>query len=246
MTDARGAGVQTVNPCPDHAHMFSQWRRTGSLGSCAATRACGQHHASIAAVARRRGISREGRRNQSVSHRRGAGGLRTGLLPAASDLSVRALLGAIGRDDRSIRFPWQCEAEVRLVLLGFSRWREADGHVLQGVRLPLHASALGKAFLAWSDVDDFELAALPREATTQRAITDVAGIRRELELTRERGIRIQRRGVDPGFPNNRNSDNRWIRHCALRSRASWSGRADDRRTDSIPRGSCQGDCTTDR
>ena len=38
-------------------------------------------------------------------HRRGAGGLRTGLLPAASDLSVRALFGAIGRDDRSIRFP---------------------------------------------------------------------------------------------------------------------------------------------
>ncbi len=74
------------------------------------------------------------------------------------------------------------------MLLGFSRWREADGHVLQGVRLPLHASALGgKAFLAWSDVDDSELAALPREATTQRAITDVAGIRRELELTRERG-----------------------------------------------------------
>lgn len=85
------------------------------------------------------------------------------------------------------------------VLLGFSRWREADGHVLQGVRLPLHASALGKAFLAWSDVDDFELAALPREATTQRAITDVAGIRRELELTRERGYGFNDEELTPDF-----------------------------------------------
>ncbi|MDV8006014.1 MAG: IclR family transcriptional regulator C-terminal domain-containing protein [Rhodococcus sp. (in: high G+C Gram-positive bacteria)] len=71
--------------------------------------------------------------------------------------------------------------------------------MLQGVRLPLHASALGKAFLAWSDIDDSELAALPREATTQRAITDVAGIRRELELTRERGYGFNDEELTPDF-----------------------------------------------
>ncbi|MDH6289782.1 DNA-binding IclR family transcriptional regulator [Rhodococcus opacus] len=47
-----------------------------------------------------------------------------------------------------------------VVLLGFSRWRETEGHVLQGVRLPLHASALGKVFLAWSDTDG-DIASLP-------------------------------------------------------------------------------------
>jgi IclR family acetate operon transcriptional repressor len=86
-----------------------------------------------------------------------------------------------------------------VVLLGFSRWRETDGHVLQGVRLPLHASALGKVFLAWSDTDDEDIASLPRTATTPRAITDVAGIQEELVRTRERGYGFNDEELTPDF-----------------------------------------------
>lgn len=73
------------------------------------------------------------------------------------------------------------------VLLGTSRWRQADGHQLQGVRIPLHASALGKALLAWSNPTEEELARLPFTDGTERAPTDAAALAKELVQTRERG-----------------------------------------------------------
>ncbi|EMD29290.1 IclR family transcriptional regulator [Amycolatopsis azurea] len=86
-----------------------------------------------------------------------------------------------------------------MVLLGTSRWREADGHELQGLRIPLHASALGRALLAWSDVSEDELARLPFTEGTERAPTDPAGLAKELALTRERGWAFNDEELAAGF-----------------------------------------------
>ncbi|SFM17178.1 IclR family transcriptional regulator [Nocardia asteroides NBRC 15531] len=88
---------------------------------------------------------------------------------------------------------------IHAVLLGTSRWRESDGHELQGVRLPLHASALGKALLAWSEVDDDELRSLPYEEGTERSVSNAAELRAELTATRARGYAFNDRELDPGF-----------------------------------------------
>ncbi|MGV9435594.1 IclR family transcriptional regulator, partial [Nocardia sp. NPDC003648] len=88
---------------------------------------------------------------------------------------------------------------IHAVLLGTSRWRESDGHELQGVRLPLHASALGKALLAWSEVDDDELRSLPYEEGTERSVSNAAEMRAELVATRARGYAFNDRELDPGF-----------------------------------------------
>ncbi|MBF6519158.1 IclR family transcriptional regulator [Nocardia farcinica] len=89
--------------------------------------------------------------------------------------------------------------DIHAVLLGTSRWRESDGHRLQGVRLPLHASALGKALLAWSDVGDADLRALPYDEGTERSVTGPAELRAQLSLTRERGYAYNDEELDPGF-----------------------------------------------
>ncbi|MFI5497532.1 IclR family transcriptional regulator [Nocardia asteroides] len=88
---------------------------------------------------------------------------------------------------------------IHAVLLGTSRWRESDGHELQGVRLPLHASALGKALLAWSEVDDDELRSLPYEEGTERSVSNATELRAELTATRARGYAFNDRELDPGF-----------------------------------------------
>lgn len=88
---------------------------------------------------------------------------------------------------------------IHAVLLGTSRWRETDGHELQGVRLPLHASALGKALLAWSEVSDDELRSLPYEEGTERSVSSAEELRAELVATRARGYAFNDRELDPGF-----------------------------------------------
>ncbi|MCU1639819.1 MAG: putative transcriptional regulator [Nocardia sp.] len=88
---------------------------------------------------------------------------------------------------------------IHAVLLGTSHWRETDGHALQGVRLPLHASALGKALLAWSATTDDELRSLPYEEGTERSVSGPAELRRELITTRERGYAYNDEELDPGF-----------------------------------------------
>ncbi|UMP07044.1 IclR family transcriptional regulator [Amycolatopsis sp. EV170708-02-1] len=85
------------------------------------------------------------------------------------------------------------------VLLGTSRWREAEGHRLQGLRLPLHASALGRALLAWSAPSDDELARLPFTDATDRAPADPAELAKELALTRERGWAFNDEELAEGF-----------------------------------------------
>ncbi|KFZ81984.1 transcriptional regulator [Amycolatopsis sp. MJM2582] len=86
-----------------------------------------------------------------------------------------------------------------MVLLGTSRWREADGHDLQGLRIPLHASALGRALLAWSEVSEDELARLPFTDGTERAPADPAELAKELALTRERGWAFNDEELAAGF-----------------------------------------------
>jgi IclR family transcriptional regulator, acetate operon repressor len=88
---------------------------------------------------------------------------------------------------------------IHAVLLGTSRWREAEGHRLQGVRLPLHASALGKVLLAWSDTTDEQLRELPYQEGTHRSVSGPDELRAELTRTRERGYAYNDEELDPGF-----------------------------------------------
>ncbi|MFI5539716.1 IclR family transcriptional regulator [Nocardia sp. NPDC051900] len=88
---------------------------------------------------------------------------------------------------------------IHAVLLGTSRWRETDGHKLQGVRLPLHASALGKALLAWSEATDEQLRELPYDEGTERSVSGPGELRAELVTTRERGYAYNDEELDPGF-----------------------------------------------
>lgn len=85
------------------------------------------------------------------------------------------------------------------VAIGFSTWREADGHQLQGIRIPLHASALGKALLAWSPISDAELHRLPLTAETERTITSAEELRADLTRSVERGYALNDQEVDTGF-----------------------------------------------
>ena len=85
------------------------------------------------------------------------------------------------------------------VLLGFSRWREADGHKLQGIRLPLHASALGKVLLAWGPTTDAELGRLDLSPSTENTLTTVEALREELALTKRRGYALNDEELDRGF-----------------------------------------------
>ncbi|WP_245669517.1 IclR family transcriptional regulator [Nocardia speluncae] len=85
------------------------------------------------------------------------------------------------------------------VLLGTSSWREADGHELQGLRLPLHASALGKVLLAWAQAGEGELARLPYDSGTARSISGPAELGAELARTRERGYAFNDEELVSGF-----------------------------------------------
>jgi DNA-binding IclR family transcriptional regulator len=61
-----------------------------------------------------------------------------------------------------------------------------------GAQLPAHASALGKAMLAWADPEVLgELTAEPLPRLTQKTLT-AAGLLDELETVRERGIARER------------------------------------------------------
>ncbi|MGC0366029.1 IclR family acetate operon transcriptional repressor [Rhodococcus sp. 27YEA15] len=85
------------------------------------------------------------------------------------------------------------------VILGTSHWRKADGHQLQGLRIPLHASALGKALLAWSQTSDDELSRLPYEPGTERSVLGPEELGKELNLTRERGFAFNDQELAPGY-----------------------------------------------
>lgn len=85
------------------------------------------------------------------------------------------------------------------VLIATSRWREADGHRLQGIRLPMHASALGKALLVWGDVSDEVRGSLPFAGGTERSVTGPNALAAELLKSRERGYAFNDEELDEGF-----------------------------------------------
>ncbi|WP_328395593.1 IclR family transcriptional regulator [Nocardia sp. NBC_00416] len=83
--------------------------------------------------------------------------------------------------------------------LVFTRWREAHGHNLSEVRFPLHASALGKALLAWSPVTREELDALPYHQGTDRTPADAESLGAELELAHAAGYAINDEQTEWGY-----------------------------------------------
>ncbi|SEB62074.1 IclR family transcriptional regulator [Rhodococcus koreensis] len=83
--------------------------------------------------------------------------------------------------------------------LAFTRWREAHGHNLSEVRFPLHASALGKALLAWSPTTSDELDTLPYHLGTDRTPQSTASLSAELEAARSAGYTINDEQTEWGF-----------------------------------------------
>jgi DNA-binding IclR family transcriptional regulator len=83
--------------------------------------------------------------------------------------------------------------------LVFTRWREAHGHNLSEVRFPLHASAIGKALLAWSPVTREELETLPYHQGTDRTPADAESLTAELELARKTGYTINDEQTEWGY-----------------------------------------------
>lgn len=74
-----------------------------------------------------------------------------------------------------------------VVNLAFTRWRESQGHNLSEVRFPIHASALGKAILAWSETDAPEMEALRFDRGTDRTPQNAVELEAELEHARRVG-----------------------------------------------------------
>ncbi|TWS21935.1 IclR family transcriptional regulator [Tsukamurella sputi] len=85
------------------------------------------------------------------------------------------------------------------VLVATSRWREADGDRLQGIRLPVHASALGKALLVWGETTEDLIDLLPYEGGTDRSVTGPDELAAELDRTRRRGYAFNDEELDVGF-----------------------------------------------
>lgn len=83
--------------------------------------------------------------------------------------------------------------------LVFTRWREAHGHDLSEVRFPLHASAIGKALLAWSPVSAAELDTLPYHLGTDRTPADAAALAAELATARAAGYAINDEQTERGY-----------------------------------------------
>ena len=69
-----------------------------------------------------------------------------------------------------------------------------------GLRIPLHASAMGKVLLAWGASDEVVPAEIgPLTAATARTITDPVELRRELERTRRAGYALNDEEMTPGI-----------------------------------------------
>lgn len=83
--------------------------------------------------------------------------------------------------------------------LAFTRWRESHGHNLSEIRFPLHASALGKALLAWSPTTRAELERLPYDRGTERTPQNATGLAAELEHARQVGYAINDEQTEWGF-----------------------------------------------
>jgi IclR family KDG regulon transcriptional repressor len=89
-----------------------------------------------------------------------------------------------------------CDGEV--ILLGrLHGLRSTPSGVLIGSRFPAHSSALGKALLAHSPIEAERLLSAPLASRTPYTIAKGASFRRELEITRQRGIAISNQEARP-------------------------------------------------
>ena len=80
------------------------------------------------------------------------------------------------------------EPGVGVVAMSVASKHHLRFHQPPGTRAPLHASAIGKALLAFGGALEHELGALPPLAPlTAQTITSLSALRAELTLTRERG-----------------------------------------------------------
>ena len=110
-------------------------------------------------------------------------------------------------------------------------WSET--HDVTGIRIPLHASAMGKVLMAWADERDGDPAHIgPLTPATPRTITDPAALRRELERTRVAGYALNDEEMTPGHPDGRRAHLRRRGACPLRPRRSGARRPHDRRAHS--------------
>ncbi|NUS18048.1 MAG: IclR family transcriptional regulator [Streptomyces sp.] len=79
-----------------------------------------------------------------------------------------------------------------------AQWAPDDWDTTVTNSVPLHASAFGKALLAWPRPSDEDLAALaPFERFTERTITTAARLRAELDAAVERGYTVASRELRP-------------------------------------------------
>jgi IclR family acetate operon transcriptional repressor len=77
-------------------------------------------------------------------------------------------------------------------------WSET--HNVTGLRIPLHASAMGKVLLAWADGVEGDPAHIgPLTPATPRTITDPASLAKELERTRIAGYALNDEEMTPGI-----------------------------------------------
>ena len=91
-----------------------------------------------------------------------------------------------------------CDGEV--ILLGrLHGLRSTPSGVLIGSRFPAHTSALGKAMLAHSPNEAERLLSRPLTPRTPYTIANRSSFRRELEITRHRGIAISNQEARPNL-----------------------------------------------
>jgi IclR family KDG regulon transcriptional repressor len=91
-----------------------------------------------------------------------------------------------------------CDGEV--ILLGrLHGLRSTPAGVHIGSRFPAHSSALGKAMLAHSPIEAERLLTGPLTPRTPHTIANRASFRRELEITRHRGIAISNQEARPNL-----------------------------------------------
>jgi IclR family acetate operon transcriptional repressor len=77
-------------------------------------------------------------------------------------------------------------------------WSET--HELTGLRIPLHATAIGKVLIAWSDDIEGDLSGIgPLTRATPRTITDPHELTLELKRTREAGHALNDEEMTPGI-----------------------------------------------
>jgi IclR family acetate operon transcriptional repressor len=86
------------------------------------------------------------------------------------------------------------------LLLSGAQAAWSEPHDVTGMRIPLHASAMGKVLLAWGGDEAVEPAVIgPLTPATDRTITDVDELRHELKKVAEAGYALNDEEMTPGI-----------------------------------------------